>query len=38
MQQNREQYGLPVSVLSREPAQRTNAIFFGVSPSLGRMR
>src|SRR5512137_2232395 len=38
MQQNREQYGLPTPVLSREPAQSTNATFFGVSPSLGRIR
>src|SRR5208282_2416859 len=37
MQQNREQYGLPTPVLSRDPAQSTKATRFGVLPSLGRM-
>src|SRR5208337_4104946 len=37
MQQNREQYGLPMPVLSRDPAQSTKATRLGVSPSLGRM-
>ncbi len=32
MQQNREQYGLPIPVLSRDPAQSTNATFFGCLP------
>ncbi len=38
MQQNRLQYGLPTPVLSRDPAQSTNAILIGVAPSDGRTR